>query len=159
MSLHRWIGAILLLVVLLGGAVRADDCVPFRGTWQGQTVSATPVAENVVLVVASGSGEATHLGHFQMTSPHLTYLDTFAVEGTQVFTAANGDTITATITGQFVPNAQGSLEGTLTGIITGGTGRFEGATGSYAFHIVAVPSAFGFISTATFVGTLCTPRD
>jgi hypothetical protein len=89
-----------------------------------------------------------------MTSPHLTYLDTFVVEGTQIFTAANGDTVTATISGQFAPNAEGNLEATLAGVITGGTGRSSGATGSYDFHIIARPAAFGFDSTATFSGRI-----
>jgi hypothetical protein len=92
-----------------------------------------------------------------MTSPHLTYLDTFEVEGTQEFTAANGDTLEATISGQLLPNADGNLEATLDGIIVGGTGRFSGATGEYAFHIIARPAVFGFDSTATFSGLISTP--
>lgn len=154
MSLRRLMCSSALLLVLHAWPVVADDLVPFNGNWNGSTVSATPIAENVVLVVSSGSGTATHLGSFVMTSPHLTYLDTFAVEGTQVFTAANGDMLTATISGQFVPNAEGNLEATLAGIITGGTGRFGGATGSYDFHIIARPAAFGFDSTASLSGTI-----
>jgi hypothetical protein len=146
-----------LLVVLPAWTARAGDQVPFRGTWTGDTVSATPVAPNVVLVVSTGSGNATQLGRFQMSSPHLTFLDTLAVDGHQFFTAANGDTVAATLSGQFVPTPQGNLEGTLTGVITGGTGRFKNATGSYAFHILAQPAAFGFHSTATFSGTISTP--
>lgn len=152
--LRRVAALLLLSVVLCVPTLRAGEMVPFRGDWEGSTVSATPVGPNVVLVVSSGTGNATHLGAFEMTSPHLTYLDTFAVDGTQLFTAANGDTVTATITGQFFPNADGNLEATLAGTITGGTGRFADATGSYDFHIIARPAAFGFDSTATFIGTI-----
>jgi hypothetical protein len=144
------------LVFISTGYAAAKDQVPFRGTWEGSTVSATPIDENVVLVVSSGSGHASHLGRFDMTSPHLTFLDTGAVEGTQIFTAANGDTLTATITGQFVPNEEGNLEATLAGTITGGTGRFQNASGSYDFHIIARPAEFGFDSSATFSGTIST---
>ena len=91
-----------------------------------------------------------------MTSPHLTFLDTLAVEGTQEFTAANGDTMSAMISGQFMPQQDGSLEGTLAGTITGGTGRFAGASGSYDFHIIARPAEFGFDSSATISGTIST---
>ena len=157
MSLRQFMKCgVLLLVLGASPAVAAAEQVPFTGSWSGSTVSATPVGPNVVLVVSSGSGQTTHLGRMVMTSPHLTYLDTFAVEGTQVFTAANGDILNATISGQFVPNAEGNLEATLIGLITGGTGRFEGASGSYDFHIIARPAAFGFDSTATFDGMIST---
>jgi len=156
MSLRRLISLSAFAVLLHTLPAMAAEQVPFQGVWSGSTVSATPVGPNVVLVVSSGSGKTTHLGKMVMTSPHLTYLDTFAVEGTQVFTAANGDVLNATITGQFVPNAEGNLEATLVGLITGGTGRFEGASGSYDFHIIARPAAFGFDSTATFDGTIST---
>ena len=154
MTFRRLLSLSVFLLVFAVPAF-ADDTVPFKGTWSGSTISATPISETVVLVVSSGSGNATQLGRFVMTSPHLTYLDTLAVEGTQVFVAPNGDTINATISGQFVPTSEG-LEATLAGVITGGTGRFAGATGSYDFHIVARPAAFGFDSTATIDGTITT---
>lgn len=154
MSVWRSIISGVLVLAALAAPVRGAELVPFRGTWAGSTVSATPVGENVVFVVSTGTGVATHLGKFEMTSPHLTYLNTFMVEGAQNFTAANGDTLTATFAGQLLPNADGSLEGTLTATITGGTGRFEGASGSYDFHIIARPGAFGFDSTATIDGAI-----
>lgn len=143
-----------LCLVLPTSSAWAGSQVPFRGTWQGSTVSATPISPTVVLVVASGSGNATRLGNFVMTSPHYTYLDTLTIVGTQIFTAANGDMVTATISGSLAPNPDGSLEGTLTGTITGGTGRFQGATGHYDFHIIARPAGIGFDSTATINGTI-----
>ena len=156
MTVRRSICLSVLVFALAARPAMADDLVPFKGHWRGSTVSATPVGDNVVLVVSAGSGNATRLGKFTMVSPHLTFLDTFAVEGTQIFTAANGDILNATITGQFVPNADGNLEATLAGVITGGTGRFAGATGSYDFHIIARPAAFGFDSTATIDGSIST---
>lgn len=151
---RRTMAALVAASVVAVAPARADQMVPFRGTWTGQTDSAELVAPDVVLVVASGSGQATHLGRFTMVSPHYTYLATFGIEGTQIFTAANGDTITATIIGTLMPRPDGALEGTLTGTITGGTGRFEGATGTYDFHIVATPIPTGFASVATIDGTI-----
>ena len=145
---------VFLSLVLCASALSAGEMVPFRGHWEGSTISADFIAPDVVLVVASGTGNATELGAFQMTSPHLTYLATFIVTGQHNFTAANGDTLNAEFTGQLLPNAGGNLEGTLDATITGGTGRFAGATGSYAFHIVARPAAFGFDSTADFTGSI-----
>jgi hypothetical protein len=143
MSIRR----LVCLCVLVSGMsipyASAAEFVPFSGYWVGTTVSATPIAPNVVL------------GRFEMTSPHLTYLDTFAVDGEQIFTAANGDTLVADFTGQFIPQADGSLEATLECVLTGGTGRFAGATGSYDFHIVAVPNGTtGFDSAATIDGEI-----
>lgn len=141
-----------LILIFAASSLLAGELVPFRAAWEGSTVSAAPVSPTVVFVVSSGAGEATHLGRFEMTSPHLTYLDTLAVEGEHNFTAANGDTLDASFSGHLAPGAGGCLEGTLPSTITGGTGRFAGATGTYDFHIVACPAAFGFDSTATIEG-------
>lgn len=153
MSLRKLIG-LSVLVVVTSSPVAAGEDLPFRGAWEGSTDSATPLGPDVVLVVSSGSGEATRLGRFEMTSPHLTFLSTFEVEGEQNFTAANGDQLFAVFSGQFLPNPDGTLESTLEAIIIGGTGRFRHASGGYDFHIVARPAAFGFDSTATFRGTI-----
>ena len=153
MRFRRVTSLIVLLVLVHSYPLSAAQTVPFRGNWSGSTVSAEVVGPNLVFVVSTGSGNATHLGRFEMTSPHFSHIDTLAVEGTQIFTAANGDTITASFSGQFVPTAEG-LEGTLQGVITGGTGRFAAATGTYDFHIIARPAAFGFDSEATIDGVI-----
>ena len=153
MSLRRSICSCVVLIALSASHLAADQLVPFRGYWVGSTVSATPLSDNVVLVVSSGTGNASELGRFEMTSPHLTYLDTLAVEGEQIFTAANGDSLIAQFSGQFVP-VGGSLEAILECVISSGTGRFAGATGTYDFHIVAVPGPTGFDSTATIDGVI-----
>jgi hypothetical protein len=120
------------------------------------TVAADLSGFPIVEVLASGQGQTTHLGRLTMDSPHFSNVFTGEVWGEQNFTAANGDTLTATFSGVLLPNPDGSLEGTLAATITGGTGRFEGAAGEYDFHIVAVPLAdgSGFASTATIDGVL-----
>lgn len=151
----RFVSAAVLTAACIAAPVAAGDRVSFRGVWSGQTVSAMPDPSGApaFLVVSQGYGRATHLGRFFMSSPHLSFAD-FSVVGDQIFTAANGDMLFATISGQFVGNPAERLEATLAGTITGGTGRFVGATGSYDFHIVATPAAsgFGFDSVATFDG-------
>lgn len=154
MDLRRIVIGLAVLFVLHASSSAAGTSVPFKGNWSGSTVSAVPQSETVVLVVSSGSGNLAHLGNFEMTSPHLTYLDTLRIEGTQIFTAANGDEIYATIEGQLSPNPNGTLSGAIAGVITGGTGRFSDASGTYTFNIVASPAAFGFDSVATFEGTI-----
>ena len=161
MSRHR-LPVVYLLLVLAVSSLQAGELVPFRGSWEGSTVSATESSPGVVLVVSDGEGEATHLGRYFMSSPHFTYLATGMVEGEQNFTAANGDILNATFSGQLVPRADGCLEGTLPATITGGTGRFADATGSYDFHIVACPGLPGpagptFDSVATIDGWVSSP--
>jgi hypothetical protein len=157
MSVRRVLTAAIAILALATGSAAGSEQIPFRGVWSGYTVSAVPVDENVVLVTSRGTGQSTHLGRFTMESPHFTYLDTLEVEGEQIFTGANGDTITARISGQFVETSAGTLEAILSGVITGGTGRFLGASGSYDFVITAIPAAFGFESTAIFAGTIASP--
>ena len=156
MSRHR-LPMVYLLLILAVSALQAGELVPFRGSWEGSTVSATFPAPGVVFVVSAGEGQATHLGRYFMSSPHFTYLATGMVEGEQNFTAANGDVLNATFSGQLLPRADGCLEGTLPATITGGTGRFAGATGSYDFHIVACAGPTGFDSIASIDGWISSP--
>jgi hypothetical protein len=139
----------------LASIASADETVPFRGTWSGTTVSAMPDpgGQPAFLVVSEGYGEATRLGRFFMSSPHLSFFD-LSVAGEQIFTAANGDMLFATFAGQFAGDPAVALEATLTATITGGTGRFAGATGTYDFHIIATFNGAGYDSVATIDGEI-----
>src|SRR4051812_39595431 len=87
------------LVVATAVAPGLATDVPFKGVYSGHATSAVPTGDpGVLLVTTVGGGHATHLGKFTMVSPHLANLATGAVEGTQNFTAANGDTLTASFT-------------------------------------------------------------
>jgi hypothetical protein len=147
--------AVSILAVLAAAApAPAGGPIPFKGKWSGQTISAMPLPGDpfVIAVVSTGTGQATHLGRYTMTSPHLSYVLTGFAEGTQEFTAANGDQLTASFAGFFSPTQDGFLSADLTATITGGTGRFEGATGGYTFSIVFDPATFQ--SAATIEGTI-----
>lgn len=147
-----------LIVALWGSAVGpglAAD-VPFKGVFSGQAISAQPTDDpDVLLITTAGSGNATHLGNFTMVSPHLADLVTLEVEGTQGFSAANGDTLTATFTGQFFVIAGGYLAASIDCTITGGTGRFAGAGGGYTFDIIFDPAT---LTDVSFIdGTIVLP--
>jgi hypothetical protein len=144
-------GLVLVLALCIEPSI-AGAQVPFKGQSTEQAISAVPTSDpNVVLVTTVGSGQATHLGHFTFVSPHLSGLLDFSISGQQIFTAADGDTLTANIAGQLHPE-NGLLVGTITGTIVSGTGRFAGATGSYSFSIVFDPATF--ISTGMIDGTI-----
>jgi hypothetical protein len=143
----------LLLIALGVPDARAEQSLPFRGTFVGQTVSAEPTENpDVVFVVTEGGGQATHLGQYEMIIPHFSNLATLVADGEQILVAANGDLITAEFSGQFEPTADGFLVAELEATITGGTGRFEHATGSYTFAVVFDPATF--ISVATITGEI-----
>lgn len=140
MRASRLILSLIVISMVSATTIRGASSVPFKGAWSGKTVSADFTDfPPIVGVVAEGSGQLTHLGRYTMTSPHTTDVVTGETIGDQIFTAANGDTLTAFCAGfpQFQPD--GTVVGSLDCDITGGTGRFEGATGSYTFFLVATP--------------------
>ncbi len=134
---------------------KAQHQVPFRGSLEG-VVTNTPTSTPLVSVLLEGTGNASHLGRFTFRSTAL--VDFAANKGlaTWTFTAANGDTLTATATGHAEPPATPPiLQVVETAEITGGTGRFAGATGSFTMerhYDIAAGTTFG-----TFEGTISPP--
>ena len=126
-------GLVLAVVAVLGlaGPAAAGDQVPFEGKLDGDVTHASVDAQtDAVLVEATGS--ATLLGRFVVSVPHLVNLPTRTAAGYYEFTAANGDTLYAEFTGQARLTATpGVIAIVETATITGGTGRFAGATGSF----------------------------
>jgi hypothetical protein len=121
----------VLTLLVLAGPVAAGDQVPFKGRLDG-IVTITPLAPPFVSVLIEGTGNATQLGHFEVSIPHLVDRSTSIAVGSYEFTAANGDTLTADFVGHAVPSGvPGVLYIVETATITGGTGRFADATGSF----------------------------
>ena len=120
----------LTLAIALAGPVSAGSQVPFKGTLAG-TATITPLNPPIVAVRVEATGTATYLGRFALEAPHTVNQATLTAVGTYLITAANGDTITADLAGTAVmvspPNVIAITE---TATVTGGTGRFAGATGS-----------------------------
>lgn len=120
----------------LGGPAQSGDQVPFKGRLEGEVVI-TPVPggpPTLVDVAIEAEGNGTHLGKFVLSIPHRVDRSTSppSAAGFYLFTAANGDTITATFTGQAGPSpTPGVLAIVETATITGGTGRFANATGGF----------------------------
>jgi hypothetical protein len=131
---------------------QAAESVPFRGRLEGsQTV--TPLEPPFALVEGEATGNATYLGRFTVEFPHTVNFATAIGVGTYTFTAANGDTLTAMFTGQ-------AQLGTVTSIvedatITGGTGRFAGATGSFTARRLFDPATG--TTTGSLDGTISAP--
>ena len=131
---RRMFAASLALAVLavlgLVGPVAAGEQVPFKGSLEGLDTT-TPLDPPFVAVTVEATGKATHLGNFTLTISATVNRAIGAGTGTFVFTAANGDTVFGIQTGQATLTAPGVLTIVENRIITGGTGRFAGATGSF----------------------------
>ncbi len=147
----------LAVVAVLGLAspAVAGDLVPFKGDLGGD-VTHTPVDDRTDFVLVEAAGTATHLGRFAVAVPHFVDLPTRTAAGSYEFTAANGDKVYAEFTGQARPTATpGVLYIVETATITGGTGRFAGATGS--FVVERLYDRIAGTTIGSFEGTISRP--
>jgi hypothetical protein len=124
----------------------AHDQVPFQGNAEGATASVSPDPGGVVLTVLA-KGNATQLGRFSREETILFNPVTGTLTGLIVFTAANGDQLFGTVEGGFV--SASAATGTYT--FTGGTGRFQNASGEADFSL---STSDGMHFTVEFAGSL-----
>jgi hypothetical protein len=141
----------ILAVLSLAGPAAAREQVPFKGSLEGD-VTVTPLVPPFVMADVEATGNATHLGKFTLDIPHVVNRANGTAVGSYEFTAANGDTLTADFTGVAVPIAPGVLYIEETATITGGTGRFAGATGS--FTVERWFDTIAGTTTGSFEGTI-----
>jgi hypothetical protein len=137
----------------VGGAAvteaRGGSELPVRGTLEATET------EDGALHHLVGTGEATQLGRFTLTSDFTVDSTTATAIGTAIWTAANGDQIFTTTTGQAVVSFPIATI-TETGTITGGTGRFAEASGSIVLQRSL--NLLTFISSASITGTISLGR-
>ena len=148
-----FVGLVAALAVSLAGIVSSAVAAetPFKGTVNA--VEAGTTVFPIRSITREGDGTATYLGKY---TEHITgqiNLETRHLTGAATFTAANGDTLTATVDGQATPTATpGVLSVVEVYTITGGTGRFADATGTFTLHST-VTQATG-VSSGTFSGAI-----
>ena len=133
-------------------AKSAGHDVPFKGRLDGAYILSFP-SPSTLLVTGSGTGNATHFGQFTFEYDEVVDLATGSGTGTYEFTAANGDTLSASWTGFGLPTPDPNVLLVVeNAIITGGTGRFADASGSFT-----VERLFNFTTNAgdgSFEGTI-----
>lgn len=143
------------LVLTAAAPVSARDEVMFTGRLEGR-VTVTPLEPPMASVLIEATGNATQLGRFSLEIPHLVNQALRTGSGSYVFTAANGDTLTADFAGQATVLAPGVIATHEAATITGGTGRFAGATGSFTadrtFFIATGVTAGSFEGTISSRG-------
>jgi hypothetical protein len=132
---YRTAHVVMALTAILGFAlpVAAEEPVPFQGGADEVVTGAEPIGAGLVRLTVAVTGEATHLGLFTGTETVVLDLTDGTFAGTRVFVAANGDRLYADVEGGFTSAT--TAEGTLT--FTGGTGRFQDATGEADFEAVS----------------------
>ena len=162
------VSGLLFLLLLTSTAFAAPAAasrnVPFKGTLNAVEVAVFDPAPNTPADSATGSGNATHLGRFTVSywvefDPILPQTGTLYYH----FVAANGDSLFSTGLGKgedVGPNTGHVVE---THTITGGTGRFAGATGNFIIDrlITWTWTATGGtgISHGTFKGNIVLAKD
>jgi hypothetical protein len=148
----------MIATAALGLPVRADQQrVPFKGTFQGQDVHPIlPEGATSVVIGTTATGTGTHLGRFSLIREVTGDLVTFTAIGSAYWVAANRDSIYTTVVGGAEPVPGGFLKVTETHTITGGTGRFTGAHGSFSvelFHALEPSGISGGIEAHDIFGS------
>ncbi|HEV3079096.1 MAG TPA: hypothetical protein VGY66_04930 [Gemmataceae bacterium] len=144
-----------LAVLGLASPAAAGGQVPFKGGLDG-VVTHTPLDPQHDLVDVEATGNATHLGQFMLDIPHIVNHTNGTAVGSYEFTAANGDTVFADFTGQATPTSTpGVLYIVETATITGGTGRFAGASGSFVCERLF--DRIAGTTSGSFEGTISSP--
>jgi len=132
---------------------KAGKAVPFKGeyTTTVQVLSGPPQLRQRI----SGIGHATHLGESSFVANNTVYITPpppFLAAGTTTFVADNGDEFYTSFTGTSTPGPNGTSTVVVNHTITGGTGRFSDATGTFTGNTIANPALpTGII---TYVGTI-----
>jgi hypothetical protein len=109
-----------------------------------------------MLVEATGSGNATQLGLYTIHFQAEVNIPTLASSTLATLTAANGDSLFAEGWGQGTPTTTpGMVSIVETYTITGGTGRFVGASGNFTVERL-LDRASG-VSSGTISGNIMLP--
>jgi hypothetical protein len=134
------ISCALITIVLVSAAFAisavAQQQLPFKGTLSGvETDQFEP--PNTLAVNGTGSGNATHLGLFTVEYEVTVDLATGAGPAAAHFVSANGDSLFCEGYGQGTDSGTPGVAMIVESyIITGGTGRFAGATGAFTVERV-----------------------
>jgi hypothetical protein len=113
-------------------ATQSDPTRPLPLEGSFTFASTGVVAFPTLSVTGTMEGVASQLGRFTVATTETVDLPTATGTGTYIFTAANGDQLSTTVAGgevNFTPPNLSTVE--LAGTIVGGTGRFDGATGTF----------------------------
>jgi hypothetical protein len=146
----------MILTTALAVPAAAQKQVPFKGSIQAQETDVPSVPPGSLFAAGSGTGIGSHVGQFSLSYDLTVSLATGTATGTGHWAAANGDTIDTTITGTSVPTpTPGVFSIREIYVVTGGTGRFEGAQGSFIVER-SIDLTTG-VTSGSFHGSITSP--
>jgi hypothetical protein len=150
--LYLQMAAMLMTAALAGPSAPMKE-IPFRGSLAGD--ESFEVQVPFLLINGSGTGNATHLGHFTATWDREGFLPDGTLIASYHFIAANGDSLFIESIGQADDSLSPNIHVVEIGSITGGTGRFAGATGSFTLErVVVLTGPDTDITSHSFDGTI-----
>jgi hypothetical protein len=144
------IALLVLPALALPMQAAAKDRQPFKGLESGTFRLLGPCETSGMILEVSGTGHATQLGNYSGRYRECFDPATGAVTGgTFTLTAANGDKVFGTFSGQGLPTDDPNVVSYEDpGLITGGTGRFARARGSLT------TSGLANLATGEYMGTI-----
>src|SRR5437762_9914219 len=146
--------AAMILTAALAVPAAAQRQVPFKGAMQGHDFDIA-FTNTTVTVLTVGTGIGTHLGQFSFTQTVTVDFATLTATGSAHLIAANGDSISTTVTGSGQVIEPGLFRIGEVHTITGGTGRFAGAQGSFTVDRLA--SGVTFLTSGSYEGNITPP--
>lgn len=148
--------ALLILIVLASTTFAAPAATEKLLKGSFEAVETQQVVFPTAFIDATGVGNATHLGLFTYRLQAELYLPTLTASASATLIAANGDMIFGVGSGQGTPTGTpGFVLIVEIYTITGGTGRFAGATGN--FTVERVINRATFASSGTISGNIVFP--
>ena len=124
------VAAFAVSLVSVASAVAAET--PFKGTLTA--LETNQLVFPILSVNRDATGTATYLGKYTEHATFQVDVRTGSATGTATFTAANGDTLSASVVGQATRIGPTVLSIVEVYTITGGTGRFADATGGFTLE-------------------------
>ena len=154
--------AALLITTAVADPGKAKKGLPFKGTIDGTEDFNFQVGDPSgidLVIVGDGGGRATHLGMFSATWGSDISFANILQPLFRIFVAANGDELWSEGWGAGTPpDADPNFNQYVVEdhVITGGTGRFEGATGSFTVERVGydVRPGVDLVTEGSFDGTI-----
>jgi len=158
MRSRMYLPMMAMILTTLAVSTTAQNRVPFAGSIQGQEID-TPQGgppPTTLNVDGNSTGIASHVGQFSFSYQLTVTLADGTATGSAHLIAANGDSIYTTVAGSSEMTATPGISSiTEVNTITGGTGRFDGAQGSFTVERL-VNLGTGFTS-GSFHGTITSP--
>ena len=151
----------MILIVTLAVPALAEEQVHFKDFLQGNEIDT--VQGTTQSVDGETTGIATHIGHVSFKYQLTVDLTNGTGTGSAQLKADNGDTIFTTVSGQFELLKSTPDVGSVSEIntITGGTGQFAGAKGSFTVErpVIVPPSSLAGFTSGSFHGSIFLPGD